>query len=106
MTAFDEMNSFVRVVEAGSISRAAEQMGLAKSGVSRRLADLESRLGVRLMNRTTRRSSLTDAGRTYYEGAVKLLSDVAELMPWSPTARRRWRADYVWRPLYPSACVT
>ena len=79
MTAFDEMNSFVRVVEAGSISRAAEQLGLAKSGVSRRLADLESRLGVRLMNRTTRRSSLTDAGRTYYEGAVKLLSDVAEL---------------------------
>jgi DNA-binding transcriptional LysR family regulator len=79
MTAFDEMNSFVRVVEAGSISRAAEQLGLAKSGVSRRLSDLESRLGVRLMNRTTRRSSLTDAGRTYYEGAVKLLSDVAEL---------------------------
>ncbi len=79
MTAFDEMNSFVRVVEAGSISKAAEQLGLAKSGVSRRLADLESRLGVRLMNRTTRRSSLTDAGRTYYEGAVKLLSDVAEL---------------------------
>jgi DNA-binding transcriptional LysR family regulator len=79
MTAFDEMNSFVRVVEAGSISRAAEQLGLAKSGVSRRLADLESRLGVRLLNRTTRRSSLTDAGRTYYEGAVKLLSDVAEL---------------------------
>jgi len=79
MTAFDEMNSFVRVVEAGSISKAAEQLGTAKSGVSRRLADLESRLGVRLMNRTTRRSSLTDAGRTYYEGAVKLLSDVAEL---------------------------
>jgi DNA-binding transcriptional LysR family regulator len=79
MTAFDEMTSFVRVVEAGSISKAAEQLGMAKSGVSRRLADLESRLGVRLLNRTTRRSSLTDAGRTYYEGAVKLLSDVAEL---------------------------
>ncbi|MCW8871376.1 MAG: LysR family transcriptional regulator [Xanthomonadales bacterium] len=79
MTAFDEMSSFVRVVEAGSISKAAEQLGMAKSGVSRRLADLESRLGVRLLNRTTRRSSLTDAGRTYYEGAVKLLSDVAEL---------------------------
>jgi DNA-binding transcriptional LysR family regulator len=79
MTAFDEMTSFVRVVEAGSISKAAEQLGMAKSGVSRRLAELESRLGVRLLNRTTRRSSLTDAGRTYYEGAVKLLSDVAEL---------------------------
>jgi len=79
MSAFDEMSSFVRVVEAGSISKAAEQLGLAKSGVSRRLAELESRLGVRLLNRTTRRSSLTDAGKSYYEGAVKLLSDVAEL---------------------------
>ena len=79
MSVFDEMNSFVRVVEAGSISRAAEQLGLAKSGVSRRLAELEKRLGVRLLNRTTRRSSLTEAGRSYYEGAVKLLGDVAEL---------------------------
>lgn len=79
MSAFDEMNTFVRVVEAGTISEAAEQLGLAKSGVSRRLADLENRLGVRLINRTTRRSSLTDAGRNYYRGAVGLLADVAEL---------------------------
>lgn len=79
MSIFDEMSGFVRIVEAGSISKAAEQLGIAKSGVSRRLADLETRLGVRLLNRTTRRSSLTDAGRNYYEGAVKLLSDVAEL---------------------------
>jgi DNA-binding transcriptional LysR family regulator len=73
------MQTFVRIVEAGSISAAAEQLDQAKSGVSRRLSDLEGRLGVRLINRTTRRSSLTDAGRRYYEGAVKLLSDVAEL---------------------------
>ena len=79
MNAFEEMQHFVRIVEAGSISKAAGQLGLAKSGVSRRLAELEARLGVRLLNRTTRRSSLTDAGRTYYEGAVKLLSDVSEL---------------------------
>ena len=79
MDAFEEMRQFVRVVEAGSISKAAEQLGLAKSGVSRRLAELEARLGVRLLNRTTRRSSLTEAGRTYYAGSVKLLSDVAEL---------------------------
>jgi DNA-binding transcriptional LysR family regulator len=79
MNAFEEMQHFVRIVEAGSISKAAAQLGLAKSGVSRRLAELEARLGVRLLNRTTRRSSLTDAGRTYYEGAVKLLSDVSEL---------------------------
>jgi DNA-binding transcriptional LysR family regulator len=79
MDVYEEMRNFVRVVEAGSISRAAEQLGLAKSGVSRRLADLESRLGVLLLTRTTRRSSLTDAGRMYYEGAVRLLSNVAEL---------------------------
>jgi DNA-binding transcriptional LysR family regulator len=79
MNTFEEMQHFVRIVEAGSISKASEQLGLAKSGVSRRLAELEARLGVRLLNRTTRRSSLTDAGRAYYLGAVKLLSDVAEL---------------------------
>jgi DNA-binding transcriptional LysR family regulator len=79
MSQFEEMHNFVRVVEAGSISRAAEQLGVAKSGVSRRLSDLERRLGVRLLNRTTRRSSLTDAGRSYYEGALRLLANVAEL---------------------------
>jgi DNA-binding transcriptional LysR family regulator len=79
MSHFEEMRTFVRIVEAGSISQAAEQLGIAKSGVSRRLTDLESRLGVRLINRTTRRSSLTEAGRSYYTGAVKLLTDVAEL---------------------------
>jgi DNA-binding transcriptional LysR family regulator len=55
MSHWEEMHTFVRVVEAGSISKAAEQIGIAKSGVSRRLADLERRLGVRLINRTTRR---------------------------------------------------
>jgi DNA-binding transcriptional LysR family regulator len=79
MNEFEAMKNFVRVVEAGSISKAAEQLDMAKSGVSRRLADLEDRLGVRLMNRSTRRSSLTEAGQAYYQGAVKLLADVAEL---------------------------
>lgn len=79
MSSFEEMQTFVRIVESGSISRAAEQLGIAKSGASRRLAELESRLGVRLITRTTRRSSLTEAGRSFYAGAVKLLADVAEL---------------------------
>ena len=79
MGQFEEMQNFVRVVEAGSISKAAEQLGLAKSGVSRRLVELESRLGVRLLNRTTRRSSLTEAGQAFYTGAKKLLGDVSEL---------------------------
>jgi len=79
MNPFEEMRNFIRVVEAGSISKAADQLGMAKSGVSRRLVDLESRLGVRLLNRTTRRSSLTEAGQAYYQGAVKLLADISEL---------------------------
>jgi DNA-binding transcriptional LysR family regulator len=79
MDRISEMQTFIRVVEAGSISKAAEQLAMAKSGVSRRLAELESRLGVRLMNRTTRRSSLTEAGQSYYKGAVKLLADISEL---------------------------
>jgi DNA-binding transcriptional LysR family regulator len=79
MSHFDEMQMFVRIVDAGSISKAADQLGVAKSGVSRRLSDLESRLGVKLINRTTRRSSLTEAGTAYYRGAVALLANVAEL---------------------------
>jgi DNA-binding transcriptional LysR family regulator len=79
MSQFEEMRNFIRVVEAGSISKAADQLGVAKSGVSRRLVELESRLGVRLLNRTTRRSSLTEAGQAYYQGAVKLLMDISEL---------------------------
>lgn len=79
MSQVSEMQAFVRVVEAGSISKAADQLGMAKSGVSRRLAELEARLGVRLMNRTTRRSSLTEAGQSFYTGAVKLLMDLSEL---------------------------
>jgi len=79
MGQFEEMQNFVRVVEAGSISKAAGQLGIAKSGVSRRLVELESRLGVRLLNRTTRRSSLTEAGQAFYSGAKKLLGDVSEL---------------------------
>ncbi len=79
MGQLEDMNMFIRVVDAGGISRAAEQLGLAKSAVSRRLVYLESRLGVRLINRTTRTSSLTEIGRAYYERAIKVVDDVSEL---------------------------
>ncbi len=79
MGQLEDMNMFIHVVDAGGISRAADQMNLAKSAVSRRLVDLEKRLGVRLLNRTTRKSSLTEAGRNYYERAIKIVDDVAEL---------------------------
>lgn len=79
MGQLEEMSVFVRIVEAGGIGKAADQLGLAKSGVSRRLTALETRLGVTLINRTTRSSSLTSAGQEYYERAVKLIGEVAEL---------------------------
>jgi len=79
MGQLEEMSVFVRIVEAGGIGKAADQLGMAKSGISRRLVALEHRLGVPLINRTTRSSSLTPVGREYYERAVKLMGDVAEL---------------------------
>ena len=79
MGQLEDMSVFVRIVEAGGIGKAADQLGLAKSGVSRRLVALETRLGVPLINRTTRSSSLTTIGREYYERAVKLIGDVSEL---------------------------
>lgn len=79
MGQLEDMSVFIRVVEAGGISRAAEQLGQAKSAVSRRLADLEARLGTRLINRTTRNSSLTETGKEFYERAIKIVDDVSEL---------------------------
>ena len=79
MGQLEDMTTFIRVVDAGGISRAAEQLGIAKSAVSRRLVDLETRLGIRLLNRTTRTSSLTEAGRSFYERSIKIIDDIAEL---------------------------
>ncbi len=79
MGQLEDMHIFIRIVEAGGISRAADQLGMAKSAVSRRLVALEARIGVRLLNRTTRTSSLTDIGKNYYERAIKVVDDVVEL---------------------------
>ncbi len=75
----EALETFVRVVEAGSFSGAAERLMIAKSAVSRRITDLEERLGSRLLNRTTRRLSLTEAGQQLYERAVRLLADLEEV---------------------------
>lgn len=78
MSRFSEIETFVTVAETGGIGAAAERLRLAKSAVSRRLKELEERLGVRLVQRTTRRLSLTETGRAYYERAVAILSDLEE----------------------------
>ena len=78
MDKFAHMQIFVGIVEAGSISGAAERLGLPKSAVSRRLAELEARLGVSLIQRTTRKQHLTDNGRAFYERSVAILADLDE----------------------------
>lgn len=78
MDRLDALEAFTAVVEAGSFSAAAERLGIAKSAVSRRLTDLESHLGVQLLRRTTRRLSMTEAGRDFHRRALLLLAEWEE----------------------------
>ena len=78
MDRFSSMDNFIRVVEAGSITGAADRLGVAKSAVSRRLKELEEHLGVELFHRTTRRMNLTETGRAFYHQSVRILEDVLE----------------------------
>ena len=78
MSNFHEIQAFTQIVESGSITAAAERLDIAKSAVSRRLAELEARLGVELFHRSTRKLTLTDSGRGFYERTVRILSDLEE----------------------------
>lgn len=72
------MQLFTRVVEAGSFTAGAEQMGISRALASKLIQNLEDSLGVRLLNRTTRRISLTDPGKNYYQRVSELLAQLAE----------------------------
>jgi DNA-binding transcriptional LysR family regulator len=72
------MAVFAKVVGAGSLSSAARELGLSPALVSRKLAALEARLGVRLINRTTRSLHLTDEGASYFEACSRLLAEIDE----------------------------
>lgn len=74
----NEMAIFVHVVEAGSFTGAAKNLGLPKSTVSRKITQLEERLGVRLIQRTTRSLRLTDTGNAYYNHCARILSEIEE----------------------------
>jgi len=78
MDKFQEMASFVAVVEAGSFVGAADATGLSKAAVSRHVAELEQRLGARLLHRTTRRLSLTDDGQLFFTRAKEMLAAIDE----------------------------
>src|ERR671931_2317959 len=72
------MAVFSRIVSAGSLSAAARELGLSPALVSRRLAALEARLGVRLINRTTRTLNLTVEGTRYYDACTRVLAEIEE----------------------------
>lgn len=69
---------FAQVVESGGFSKAAAKLKLSTSAASRLVAELETHLETRLLNRTTRKVSLTESGRAFYERAVQLLADLEE----------------------------
>jgi len=75
----NSLEVFIAIVDAGSISRAAENLDMPKSGVSRHLSDLEKTLDARLLERTTRRIALTEAGQTVYDGAQRIVGNVEAL---------------------------
>jgi DNA-binding transcriptional LysR family regulator len=76
--ALQEIAVFARIVATGSLSAAARDLAMSPAFVSRRLAALEARLGVRLINRTTRSLHLTDEGTAYHETCVRLLAEIEE----------------------------
>ncbi len=78
MNRLENMETFVRVVEAGGISAAADKLNVAKSAVSRRLKELESHIGVELLHRTTRKMNLTDTGQVYYQDCLRILDEILE----------------------------
>lgn len=78
MDQFLAMKVLRAVVEAGSLSAAARRLGMPLATVSRRISELEAHLGARLINRTSRRLDLTEAGRDYDAAARRILDDVAE----------------------------
>ena len=78
MDRFENLKTFIKVVDFGTISAAAERMGIAKSAVSRRISELEQHLGVQLFRRTTRQLTLTDSGKSLYDRATRILTDLEE----------------------------
>jgi len=78
MESLGDIAVFVQVVRSGSFTAAAEKLGMSKSAVSKYVTRLEDRLGARLLNRTTRRLSLTEGGRSFYERSHKALDEIEE----------------------------
>ncbi|HEY4371956.1 MAG TPA: LysR substrate-binding domain-containing protein [Burkholderiales bacterium] len=78
MSNFNEISIFAAIVERGSFVSAATALGVPKATVSRKIDELEARLGARLLQRTTRKLSLTEAGQAYYEHCERILAEIGE----------------------------
>src|SRR5579862_4921198 len=74
----NEILVFARVVQSGGFTVAAAELGMPKSTVSRKVTELEARLKARLLNRTTRKVSLTDVGRTYYDYCARIAAEIED----------------------------
>ena len=74
-----ELSFFVLLAKLGSLSATARELGITPPAVTKRLMLMEQRLGVRLLNRTTRRASLTSEGETYLSQAVRILGDIRDM---------------------------
>jgi DNA-binding transcriptional LysR family regulator len=72
------IESFIRIVKTGSFSAAARQLGISRALVSRHVTSLEKRLGARLLNRTTRRVNLTEAGERYVDFCQRIIAEMQE----------------------------
>jgi DNA-binding transcriptional LysR family regulator len=89
MDRFRAMQAFIRIVDGGSLSAAARSLGVSLPAVVRTLAALEEHLGTRLLNRTTRRISLTDAGHEYYESSRQIVAELEHAELSVSSARRQ-----------------
>src|SRR5688572_10575120 len=78
MGRFESMSILVTAVEAGSLSAAARRLGTPLATVSRKVSELEAHLKTRLLNRSSRRLTLTDAGRSYVAACKRIIEDVGE----------------------------
>lgn len=79
MDKLEGMRAFIRVVEAGSFTKAAETLNVSKTTVTQLVQQLESNLRIKLLNRTTRKVNMTTAGASYYERVVRLLADLDDI---------------------------
>ena len=78
MDRFDAMRAFARVVEAGSFTKAAQTLHMSKTTVTQLIQQLEARLRVKLLHRTTRRLGVTPDGAVYFERVIRLLADMED----------------------------